>query len=119
VRSLANDIAGALGGSAHLTSLRRTKTGSLDVDDHGIGIDELANWESRFLTPSEGLIDLPSIIVNPETEQGIRHGMKFIGCELSGMPEGVPVRVENDAGDLLAVYRRDGDASRPEVVLPT
>jgi hypothetical protein len=33
------------------------------------------------------------------------------------LPEGEPVRVIDDEGDLLAVYSRTGDISRAEVVL--
>jgi hypothetical protein len=32
-------------------------------------------------------------------------------------PENAPVRVLDESGDLIAVYRREGDQARPEVVL--
>lgn len=118
VRSLADDIARALGGSAHLTSLRRTRTGSLDIDAHGVGIDELGDYTSKLLTSSEALADIPGFRVGSETVEAVRNGMKFVGGELSGIPESTPVRIEDEAGTLIAVYRRDGDTSRPEVVLP-
>jgi len=58
VRSLADDMAAALGGSAHLTALRRTRTGSLAVDTHGLTIDQLEDWESHLLSPADALGDL-------------------------------------------------------------
>jgi tRNA pseudouridine55 synthase len=117
VRSLADDLAAALGGAAHLTALRRTKTGSLDVETHGLAIDRLDHWESHFLHPSEALGDLPAITVSEETAKGVCHGMPFVGGEMVEAPENAAVRVLDQSGDLIAVYRREGDQARPEVVL--
>ena len=117
VRSLADDLAGALGGSAHLTALRRTRTGSLDVDTHGIEVDQLDDWESRLLAPSEALGDLPAITVSEETARGVFNGVRFVGGEMVSAPEDTAVRVLDSSGDLIAVYRRVGEQARPEVVL--
>jgi len=117
VRSLADDLAAALGGSAHLTALRRTRTGSLDVDTHGLEVDQLDDWESRLLAPSEALGDLPAITVSEETARGVFNGMRFVGGEMVSAPENTAVRVLDSSGDLIAVYRRVGEQARPEVVL--
>jgi tRNA pseudouridine55 synthase len=117
VRSLADDLAAALGGSAHLTALRRTRTGSLDVKRHGVQIDDLGQWESHFLTPSQALGDLPAVTVSDETARGVCHGMQFVGGEMVAAPDHSVIRVLDQAGDLIAVYRRDGEQARPEVVL--
>jgi tRNA pseudouridine55 synthase len=117
VRSLADDLAAALGGSAHLTALRRTRTGSLDVDTYGLGIDRLEEWEMGFLTPSEALGDLPAVTVGEETARGVAHGMRFVGGEMVTAPDRSFMRVLDEAGELIAVYRREGDHARPEVVL--
>jgi tRNA pseudouridine55 synthase len=117
VRSLADDLAAALGGSAHLTSLRRTRSGSLDVETHGLDIDHLAEWETHFLTPSEALGDLPAVTVGDETARGVAHGMRFVGGEMVNAPDRSAMRVLDETGELLAVYRREGDHARPEVVL--
>ena len=119
VRSLADDLAAALGGSAHLTSLRRTRIGSLSLAEHGIVVDELETWEQKMLTPTEALADLPVVIVGQKTEQGVRHGMRFVGGEIIDGPEDTPLRILNESGDLIAVYRRHGDQARPEVVIPS
>ena len=117
VRSLADDLAAALGGGAHLTSLRRTRTGSLDVETYGLAIDRLEEWETRFLAPSDALGDMPAITVTEETARGVCHGMRFVGGEMVEAPEMEAVRVLDESGDLIAVYRREGDQARPEVVL--
>ena len=87
--------------------------------DDGIGLDDLENWESRLLTPSEALVDLAAVTVTDETANGVRHGVRFLGGEIIEAPEGVPYRVLNEVGDLIAVYQRDGDQARPEVVVAT
>ncbi len=117
VRSLADDMAAALGGGAHLTALRRTRTGSLDIETHGLSMDRLGEWESHLLDPAQALGDLPAITVGPETAQGVVNGVRFVGGEMTEAPEDEAVRVLDETGELIAVYRRLGDQARPEVVL--
>ena len=118
VRSLADDIAAVLGGSAHLTALRRTRIGSLKASQ-GIVVDDLENWVDYLLTPSEALVDLEAVTVDRETADGVRHGMRFVGGPVTEAPEGVPYRVLDPDGELLAVYTTDGQQARSEVVLPS
>jgi tRNA pseudouridine55 synthase len=118
VRSLADDLASVLGGSAHLTSLRRVRIGSLLADD-GVALDDLERWESHLLSPSEALADLPAVSVDAETARAVSHGMRFLGEIMGETPEGEPFRVLDPQGSLIAVYTRLGDQARPEVVLPT
>jgi tRNA pseudouridine55 synthase len=117
VRSLADDIAATLGGAAHLTALRRTRIGSLDVDRHGIQADVLEGWEEKLISPEDALADLASIEVDAETARAVQHGVRFVGGELMSLPEGEPVKVLDESGGLLAVYTRAGDTCRAEVVL--
>jgi tRNA pseudouridine55 synthase len=117
IRSLADDMAAVLGGSAHLTSLHRTRIGSLSLELYGISPEELDGWETRLLSPSEALSDLPAVTVGDDAARAVRHGIRFVGGEMLDAPEGVPVRVVDSEGSLLAVYRRSGEHSRPEVVL--
>lgn len=121
VRTLADDIAAALGGRAHLTSLRRTAIGSLDVAAaHTIEDLERAAASNRLsdlvLSPSQGLGDLPAIAVDAETGRAVGHGSVFpvgaLGIEQPG-----DHRIVDQTGHLLAVYRSDGRRATPEVVL--
>lgn len=118
VRSLADDLAGVLGGSAHLTSLRRTRIGSLHVDQ-AIGFDELGDWADFLLSPVDALADLPAVTVCPETAEGVSHGMRFVGGDITEAPPSEPYRVLDTEGQLLAVYALEGREARPEVVLPS
>lgn len=117
VRSLADDMAAMLGGSAHLTALRRTRIGELRASN-GVTIDDLANWASYFLSPAHALADLPAVSVDSETVAGVRNGLQFVGGTIVTGPEDTPYRVLGPDGDLVAIYRRLGERAQPEVVVP-
>lgn len=115
VRVLADDLARRLGGRAHLVELRRTRTGALSVDRHGIAVDDLeARWESRLVTPDEALALMPAVEVDDDAAVAVAHGRPL---PASGHPPGTHLRVMDGHGRLLAVFRSDPDAARPEVVL--
>lgn len=112
VRSLADDIARALGGFAHLTALRRVRTGSLSVSE-GIQVSDLSDWQSRLISPLEALSFLPAMVVADDVASLVANGRPIPAGDQS---DGLIEVVSADAR-LLAVYRcRDGVA-RPEVVL--
>ena len=117
IRSLADDMAAALGGAAHLVALRRLRIGSLTANKQGVKVEDLGAWRDHLLGPAEALGDLPSVVVGPETAEGVSHGMRFVGTEMNQAPENTPVRVLNQDGDLIAVYRRLGSQALPEVVM--
>jgi tRNA pseudouridine55 synthase len=115
VRVLADDLARRLGGRAHLVELRRTRTGALSVDEHGISVDDLeAHWESGMVVADDALALLAAIEVDDETAVSVAHGRPL---PPSGHAPGTHLRVRDGHGRLLAVYRSDPDAARPEVVL--
>jgi tRNA pseudouridine55 synthase len=118
VRTLADDLAAALGGRAHLKKLRRLAIGSLTVDD-AVSLEDLAGLVEAgappVLDPASGLADLPAATVGEETAAGVRNGMVFPAASFGGI-EG-PFRVLDVEGRLLAVYAVEGRRARPEVVL--
>ena len=119
VRTLADDLARALGGRGHLSALRRTAIGSLRVDE-ATGLDALEESGvagAALLPAAEALRDLPAVEIDPATERGVRHGTGFPAVALGIGPEvRGSVRVLA-AGELLAVYGSDGRKARAEVVL--
>jgi len=120
VRSLADDIAMALGGRAHLVALRRTRVGSLAVGEvpaSGPGPEDLGHWEGWMLSPAEGLADLPGWTVAEETVEQVRNGRRIPSDQTRGLSEGSYLRILDDAGRLWGVYRRRGTLLIPEVVL--
>ena len=117
VRSLADDMAGVLGGSAHLSALRRTRIGSLR-SSAGVTIDDMENWESYFLSPAEAMADMERIEVDAETATAVRNGVRFVAGPLLTGPEDESYGVVDPDGELIAIYRRVGERAAPEVVLP-
>lgn len=123
VRTLADDIAQALGGRAHLSALRRIRNGSLNVQDSfGIeGLEEAvqAGTEHHAVLPArDGLPDLPEIDVGDDVAAGVRNGLSFPAAALgSEVPESGALRVVGSDGRLLAVYGIEGGKASPEVVI--
>jgi tRNA pseudouridine55 synthase len=116
VRTLADDLAGALGGRAHLVALRRTRVGVHSVD-RAHTLEAVAEAGERLLlSPSAGLGDLPSVTIGAEAVSGVAHGAVFPASAI-GMGTPGTVRVVDSSGELLAVYRSDGRRAKPEVVL--
>ena len=123
VRTLADDLARALGGRAHLSALRRLRNGSLRVEQaHTLEALEAAAAAGRaaeaLLEPADGLADLPAVRVTTETAAAVCHGAVFPAPLLGiNLPADGPHRVLDSGGRLLAVYRVEGRAARPEVVV--
>lgn len=117
VRSLADDIAGALGGRAHLVALRRTRIGSHQVGE-AAGMEALSERPTAIadlvLSFSDGLKDLTSLTVDADLGRRIAHGSVLTPGEL---PIDEPTVVLDGAGNLLAIYARHGSGVKPEVVV--
>lgn len=123
VRTLADDIARAVGGRAHLIALRREANGSLHVGSAATieQLEALAG-EGRFATalisPAEGLPDVTSVTVDAGTAAAVGNGVPLgPGALGAGVPAAGPLRVLDADGALLAVYRIDDGRARAEVVL--
>ena len=120
VRSLADDLARALGGRAHLVALRRTRVGSLSVGERGgaaPGADDLGDWEEWMLSPAAALADLPAWTADSPTLEMVRHGRRLSADTVPRFEEGKPIRILDGSGRLWAIYGRSGARLIPEVVL--
>lgn len=111
VRSLADDLARALGGFAHLSELRRTSIGGAMVED-AIGIDALVDWQECLLGPNEVLSDHPEIQIDEPTAAKLLNGIRF---EASDLPAG-PFRVVAADGTFLAMCEARDRSAVPIVV---
>ena len=84
IRSLARDIALALGTVGHVTMLRRTKAGPFTLD-HAISLDKLAEvanargLEHILLPLRAGLDDIPALSLSPDQAGALQQGRKLIG----------------------------------------
>jgi len=123
VRTLADDLARAVGGRAHLTALRRVRVGGLHVSralsvDDAIAACGAGEIGCVLIRPTDALSDLPEIRVDDAMADAVRNGRELPALLI---PEGTDpessIRIGDRHGDLIAVYRRDRTALRPEVVL--
>ncbi|MGH6652788.1 MAG: tRNA pseudouridine(55) synthase TruB [Sphingopyxis sp.] len=84
IRSLARDIALAVGSVGHVTMLRRTRAGPFSLD-HAISLDKLnafGQWAAQsevFLPLEAGLVDIPALNLSPEAAGAIRQGRVWTG----------------------------------------
>ena len=89
IRSLARDIALALGTVGHVTMLRRTKAGPFTLES-AISLDNLneaamARALTRTVLPLRaGLDDIPALPVTPDQARLLRHGQSLFGISAKG-----------------------------------
>jgi tRNA pseudouridine55 synthase len=91
IRSLARDIAQAVGTVGHVIMLRRTKAGPFDLTQ-AISLDKLnafgqgAAQSEVFLPLEAGLVDIPALNLSPEAVGAIRQGRVWTGgCTDDGL----------------------------------
>lgn len=84
IRSLARDIALALGTVGHVSMLRRTKAGPFTLEN-AVSLDKLeeaatgAALQELLLPLTAGLDDIPVLSLIPEQAQALRQGRTLIG----------------------------------------
>jgi tRNA pseudouridine55 synthase len=115
VRSLARDIAQALGTCGHVTYLRRTGAGPFTLDA-AISLDKLneigkgAPLEPILLPLEAGLDDIPALDLNPEEARAVRQGRVLSGLSLTdgqywARSGGVPIALVDLSGGHVRVVR--------------
>ena len=112
IRTLIADLATSLDTGAYLTALRRTRVGHLSVENasppEALSQTTLFN---HIIQTREVVTHLPGLEVDMEGERLVRGGRVLRANGMRGS-----FRVER-GGQLLAVYRGDGEVGRAEVVL--
>ena len=84
IRSLARDLARALGTRGHVTMLRRLKAGPFGMAQ-AISLDKLNEWakgaslESIILPLEAGLVDIPALDLSSEQARAVREGRVLAG----------------------------------------
>lgn len=115
IRSLARDIAVALGSRGHVTMLRRTKAGpfgletakTLDFLEHAAKARSL----TRAVLPLQAALDdIPALPVTPDQARLLRHGQMLFGISASpglhlATDGETPVALVEQTGDGLRVVR--------------
>jgi tRNA pseudouridine55 synthase len=115
IRSLARDIAHALGTVGHVSYLRRTRAGPFGIQQ-AISLDFLeeaakARALTRTVLPLEAALDdIPALPVTPDQAQLLQHGQKLVGFPAKpglclATLEGTPVALVEASADGLRVVR--------------
>ena len=115
IRSLARDIARALGTVGHLSYLRRTRAGPFGLES-AISLDflnELAKARdlTRAVLPLEAALDdIPALPVTPDEAQLLRFGQRLAGFPARpglqrATSDTVPVALVEATADGLTVVR--------------
>jgi tRNA pseudouridine55 synthase len=116
IRSLAADLGAALGGPAHLGTLRRLRVGTFsEADAHPLDA-VAADPGGVCLDPAVALRGLTPLPVDAPTATVVGHGSPLpADLVADGVPG--PFAVLDPSGALLAVYERRGTRLAPAVVL--
>jgi len=115
IRSLARDIAAALGTVGHVTMLRRAKSGPFTLNQ-AISLDSLAELgkgrtlEQALLPLKAGLDDIPALALTPDQAGALRQGRPVIGiAKTPGLyfatAQSVPVALVQSDGIEVKVVR--------------
>jgi tRNA pseudouridine55 synthase len=114
IRSLANDLGRDLGVGAHVTALRRTRTGAFGLD-RAVPLAEIgaAAREARLplLPLADAVGHLPRAAVTADLEARVRQGKPLTARDLGSPPPGAFVIVAA-GGHLVAVAEAPSDPSR-------
>ena len=114
IRSLARDIALALGTVGHVTMLRRVKAGPFTLDS-AISLDILndaatGHGIAQYMLPlTAGLDDIPALSVSPDEALALRQGKMLIGKPHTGlllaMLGETPIALVESSGPDIRVVR--------------
>jgi len=123
VRTLCHDIGQALGCGAHLSALRRTRSGPFAIGDALVLEEALAREagpvpERCFVAMRDALDGMPEIVLDPDLERRVCNGVQLAG---SGLPApgtealalGLRVKLVAQDGRLLGIGEYRTDALRP------
>jgi tRNA pseudouridine55 synthase len=114
IRTLADDMGTALGGGAHIGTLRRTQIGSFGPADMR-PLDLID--QDAILTPAQAMRDMDHVTVEGEFSTAIGRGLALDRVPVGAVGDG-PWAMVDDQGNLLAVYEAtDTDRIKPAVVL--
>jgi tRNA pseudouridine55 synthase len=111
IRTLADDIALALGGRAHLTGLRRTRVGGFSIEQ-SLSPPDWERWEDALLPVEVAAVGMERIVLDGSALPAVLHGRPVPSSGPAG-----PVAMVDASGRLMAVYRRTAEEARAEVVL--
>jgi tRNA pseudouridine55 synthase len=119
LRSIAHELGQALRCGAHLSALRRVRSGDFSIEQARTmaELEALAaedRLEEALIPAGDLLPEFPAVVVDPVTAGQIRQGRDFHVSPFRVMPGARYVRALSGDGDLLAI----GEAKLPNIYHP-
>lgn len=112
IRALARDLGRLSGSAAHLTALRRIRSGAFDVE-RALTLAELEKQGARALAPLRSAVpQLPEQQLTDDEWKRVRHGNP-----IAARVDGPLAALVDDAGMLLAVARHEESRLHPRLVV--
>jgi tRNA pseudouridine55 synthase len=115
IRALARDLGRLSSSAAHLSSLRRLRSGSFDVAD-AISLETLRQGETVPRPALDALPHLPAVALSPEDVAHVRQGRPIAASGDATSRDAVAL--VDGARRLVAVAVRVSSTWQPRVVLP-
>ncbi len=132
IRSLVHELGQRLGTGAHMTALRRTRCGDLDVD-RAFTLDDLSmlaesgNLEACLMDVTDALSHIPSIVIEQDDALALRQGrgmeISRLACgqdmaSCSGSSSGLPGSNRQSGPFVKLVMPREGREELVAVARP-
>jgi len=124
IRTLAEDFGRQLGVGSHVAELRRTRAGPLSIAE-AVTLDQLSalaeslKMDAALISTDAAISHLPAASLSDDEVARTLHGVGLQIEDASPWPDGQPVRMRDDDGELVAVGTYD-EARRflhPKVVI--
>lgn len=112
VRALARDLGRRCDSAAHLSSLRRTRSGSFDVED-AVSVQALRAGAAIPQPARAAVSHLPAIALSADDVRHVRHGRAI---PVAGTDR--TAALVDSSGALVAIAEAVGESWQPRVVLP-
>jgi len=116
IRSLAHDLGTILNVGAHLTALRRTRSGVVSETVNWqtlLAAFEAEVWRQFVLDETLPLRDLPTLLVDDETVYRLQRGQAVEIRAGQSLPNFAPIRVYDSRKRLIAIGERSEGRIRP------
>ncbi len=111
IRALARDLGRATNNAAHLSALRRTRSGPFDVA-RAASFADLRDGRASLHSPREAIPSLAAQCMTSEDAARLARGMR-----VSASIAGERAALVSEDGTLLAIAERSGSEWQPRVVL--
>ena len=116
-RALARDIAQALGTTAYMSKLTRTRSGVFALAD-AVSVDAFRAAPEKYILPAEAALrDMPEIVLNRQDAERILNGVPVRPATAAEVRDGEYCRVYAEGSGLLGVGNIAKDGLRLKVRL--